>query len=371
MKKPAIDKVTIEGFKSIRDLRDFPLGPLNVMIGANGAGKSNFVSFFRLLRSMVDGRLEHAVSKAGGADLHLFMGPKETSRIAASMHFGMNSYTFSLEPTADNRLIFEDERICFDGSTNRLSVDRSIGRGHRESRIREQLDDPKNSAISAYIYQAVSSWVVYHFHDTSETALMRRTGSIRDNEHLHANAGNLAAFLLMLQREHESVYDMIRDTVRLVAPFFDDFKLRPRKSNGDEVLELEWSQKNSDYPFHAGQLSDGTLRFIALATALLQPNPPTTVLLDEPELGLHPYALDVMAGLVSQAAERTQLIISTQSASLLNAFEPGQIIVIDRHEGQSRFRHLHRDDLGAWLDGQYTLGDLWQKNVYGGGPVHE
>jgi len=371
MKKPAIDKVTIEGFKSICTLRDFRLGQINVMIGANGAGKSNFVSFFRLLRAMVDGRLEHAVSKAGGADIHLFMGPKETSRIAADMHFGMNSYKFSLEPTADNRLIFEDERICFDGRPNRDPVDRSIGRGHRESRLKEQLGEPNNRAISQYIYQAVSSWIVYHFHDTSETALMRRTGSVRDNEHLRADAGNIAAFLLMLQREHETVYDMIRDTVRLVAPFFDDFKLRPRKSNGDEVLELEWTQKNSDYPFHAGQLSDGTLRFIALATALLQPDPPATILLDEPELGLHPYALDVMAGLVSQAAVRTQLIISTQSAALLNAFEPDHIAVIDRHEGQSRFRRLHKDDLGAWLDGQYTLGDLWQKNVYGGGPVHE
>ena len=164
---------------------------------------------------------------------------------------------------------------------------------------------------------------------------------------------------------------MIVDTVRLAAPFFRDFKLRPKKSNGDEIIELEWEQKDSDYPFHASQLSDGTLRFIALATALLQPNPPSTVLIDEPELGLHPQALDILANLILQAQNRTQLIVSTQSAALLNAFEPDQIVVIDREEGESRFRRLKADDLREWLGQDYTLGDLWQKNVYGGGISHE
>jgi predicted ATPase len=157
----------------------------------------------------------------------------------------------------------------------------------------------------------------------------------------------------------------------LVAPFLRDFKLRPKKSNGDEIIELEWEQTDSDYPFHASQLSDGTLRFIALATALLQPKPPATVLIDEPELGLHPQALEVLANLILQAQSRTQLIVSTQSAPLLNAFEPEQIVVIDREEGASRFRRLKADDLAAWLAEDYTLGDLWQKNVYGGGLVHE
>jgi predicted ATPase len=164
---------------------------------------------------------------------------------------------------------------------------------------------------------------------------------------------------------------LIVETVRLAAPFFGDFKLRPKKSNGDEVVELEWEQKDSDYPFHASQLSDGTLRFIALTTALLQPSPPSTVLIGEPELGLHPQALDVLANLILQARTRTQLIVSTQSAALLNAFEPEQIVVIDREEGESRFRRLKADDLREWLGQDYTLGDLWQKNVYGGGISHE
>ena len=212
---------------------------------------------------------------------------------------------------------------------------------------------------------------MYHFHDTSDTAAMRRTGSVRDNERLRPDGGNLAAFLFHLREEEKDTYDLIVDTVRLAAPFLRDFKLRPKKSNGDEIIELEWEQKDSDYPFHASQLSDGTLRFIALATALLQPNPPATVLIDEPELGLHPQALDILANLILQAQNRTQLIVSTQSAPLLNAFEPDQIVVIDREEGESRFRRLEADDLREWLGQDYTLGDLWQKNVYGGGISHE
>jgi predicted ATPase len=370
----SIDTITLKGFKSIQSLEDFELAPLNVLIGANGSGKSNFVSFFSLLREMVEGRLEKTINKAGGADAHLFLGPKVTDEIFAELKFGENGYRFSLEETVANRLIFGDERIQYFSSFRgrKDSVNRSIGKGHSESKLKEYSEGGFNGEIAAYVYDVVSSWVVYHFDDTSETAAMRRTGSVRDNERLRPDAGNLAAFLFHLREKEKDTYNLLVDMVRLVAPFLRDFKLRPeRQKSGDEFIGLEWEQKDSDYPFHASQLSDGTLRFIALATALLQPNPPATMLLDEPELGLHPQALNVLANLILKAQNRTQLIVSTQSAPLLNAFEPEQIVVIDREGGASRFRRLEKDDLAAWLAEDYTLGDLWQKNVYGGGPVHE
>ena len=368
-----IDKITLTGFKSIRSLENFELEPVNVLIGANGCGKSNFVSFFFLLREIVEGRMETAVNKAGGADVFLFGGPKVTERIEARLEFGWNGYKFSLEPTADNRLIFADERIEYhaDPGMRTTSVDTSIGKGHSESKLKGHARSGYNRQIADYVFDAVSSWTVYHFHDTSERAAMRRRCSVRDNESLRPDAGNLAAFLYRLRDEEEETYALICDSVRLVAPFFQDFKLRPKKKGEDRYLELEWEQKGSDYPFHPSQLSDGTLRFIALATALLQPTPPRTVLIDEPELGLHPQALDVLANLILQAQERTQLIVSTQSAALLNAFEPEQIVVIDREDGESRFRRLDARDLKAWLEQDYTLGELWQKNVYGGEPMDE
>jgi predicted ATPase len=363
-----IDKITLKGFKSIRDLDSFPLKSLNILIGANGAGKSNFVSFFTFLREAVEGRLALYVAKKGGADEHLFMGPKVTEQIHAHLHFDVNGYEFSLQPTADNSFVYADERILYDGDPPRtFPVDRSIGGGHKESALKGQLGDVKNRTISGFIYRSISSWVVYHFHDTSDTAAMRRSCSVRDNEYLRSDAANLAAFLLMLHDQEPNVYGKIRDTIRLATPFFDDFKFRPTASNGDMILQLEWTQKDSDYPFHASQLSDGTLRFVALTTALLQPNPPTTILVDEPELGLHPYALNLFAGLVKKAATRTQIIVSTQSAPLLDNFEAEDIIVVERKEGASTFKRLSSTELQEWLK-DYSLGELWQKNMIGGRP---
>lgn len=363
-----IDKITLKGFKSIRNLEDFPLRNLNILIGANGAGKSNFVSFFRFLREAVEGRLRVYVEKKGGADTHLFMGPKITEEIYAKLHFGLNGYEFHLEPTSDDNLVYAEERIRFDGSPGTREVDRSIGKGHSESCLKEQLEGGKNQPVSTHIYDSISSWVVYHFHDTSDTAPMRRFSSLRDSEYLRPDAGNLAAFLCFLYNQCRPDYEKIRDTVRLAAPFFDDFKLRAKISNDDHVLQLEWTQKDSDYPFHVNQLSDGTLRFIALTTALLQPDPPATMLFDEPELGLHPYALNLFAGLVKKAATRTQVIVSTQSASLLDNFEAEDIIVVDRKEGESIFKRLSSADLAEWRK-DYSLGELWQKNVLGGRPA--
>jgi predicted ATPase len=191
---------------------------------------------------------------------------------------------------------------------------------------------------------------------------------VRDNERLREEGENLAAFLLMLYDQHQNVYEKIADTVRLAAPFFDDFKFRPRPSDGDTTLQLEWTQKDSDYPFLVSQLSDGTLRFIALTTALLQPNPPTMILVDEPELGLHPYALNLLAALLKKAAAKTQVIVSTQSAPLLDNFEAEDVIVVEPKDGESIFKRLSSAELGEWLK-DYSLGELWEKNVFGGRPA--
>ncbi len=370
-KERPIDKITIKGFKSIRELIDFKLQGINILIGANGAGKSNFVDFFWFLREMVEGRLQFTVRQQGGADRHLFMGPKVTPQLEVALYFGLNGYEFCLEPTVDNQFVFQYERVYYAGYYY-SETRRDLGLGHQESKLKSSVGQWINDRIEDYVYPAVSSWMVYHFHDTSATASVRREHALRDNEKLRHDAANLAPFLYRLQEQYPETYQMIRETVRLAAPFFDDFWLRPQQAaSGEETLFLEWRQKNSDYPFHPSQLSDGTLRFVALATALLQPNPPTTILLDEPELGLHPYALELLANLITQAATRTQLIVSTQSATLLNYFEPEKIVVVDRQDGETRFRRLDSDALAVWLDEEYTLGELWQKNVYGGGPVHE
>jgi len=369
-----IKKLTIEGFKSIQKLEDFELRSLNILVGANGAGKSNFVDFFCLLRDLIDQKLQTAVNTGGGADAFLYLGPKITRQLVGKLYFGANGYEFVLTPTVDNRLIFTDERTVFYGDWATLRP--SLGSGHAEARLKDRKDDAGATArrgVSYHVFEAVSSWVVYHFHDTSSSAGVRRQGPINDNEALRPNAENLAAFLYRIRQTHPSNYQKIRDVVRMAAPFFDDFNLRPVPTN-QELIQLEWLQRDSRYFFRPSQLSDGTLRFICLATALLQPSLPSTVLFDEPELGLHPYALNLLANLFQQAAKpglsSAQVIVSTQSAPLLNEFAPEDVVIVERSQGQSTFRRLDPGRLSEWLR-EYTLGELWQKNVLGGRPQSE
>lgn len=373
-----ISKITIEGYKSIRKLEDLELRRLNILIGSNGAGKSNFVAFFRLIRELIEQRLQtHLVTIEGGADACLYLGPKITHQVTARLRFPPNGYEFTLVPTTDNRLIFRSEEAVYyrDGNESR----EPFGSGHTEAKLKDHRNDesPWGSwkGVPHHVYDAVSSWVVYHFHDTSATAGVRRQGALNVNEYLQPDASNLAAFLYRIQQTHPKNYEKIRDVTRLAAPFFHDFKLRPDPTK-PELIQLEWLQKESDYPFRASQLSDGTLRFICLATALLQPQLPPTVLFDEPELGLHPYALTLLANLFQQAAKQSgnyfsnQIIISTQSAPLLSEFTPEDIIIVEREQGESTFKRLDSSQYSEWLK-EYTLGELWQKNVLGGRPREE
>jgi len=238
--------------------------------------------------------------------------------------------------------------------------------GHFESYAEEQK---YKTRIYNFVVPAMRGWLVYHFHDTSSSAKVKQVHGINDNIHLKEDASNLAAFLYRLKLQHETHYKRIVKTIQLVAPFFGDFILRPTIANS-EMIQLEWFERDQDTPFTASALSDGTLRFICLATVLLQPDDlcPATILIDEPELGLHPYAITVLGSLIRSAAEKHQLIISTQSVELLNQFKAEDIIVVDKKVGASTFKRLNPEELTSWLEEDYSLGDLWTKNLLGGRP---
>lgn len=360
-----LKSLTLEGFKSIRTLENFELRRLNLLIGANGAGKSNLVGFFSFLRNLVAQNLNVTTGTMGGADSILFLGRKATPSLHATMQFGGNGYSFRLLPTDDGRFIFADESVAFNDYWQ------SLGAGHAEARLANVKDEPGNwgapRGVPHYVFEAVASWTVYHFHDTSPSAAVRLPGSLNDNRVFRPHAENLAAYLYLLAQRYPVAYSKIRDVVRQATPFFHDFHLRPDPLN-PEMIQLEWRQEGADYPFRASQLSDGTLRFICLATALLQPAPPATVLFDEPELGLHPAALTLLAGLFKSLAGRYgQILASTQSAPLLSEFSPEDVIVAERNDGASQFRRLDAGPLEKWLR-EYALGDLWQMNLIGGRP---
>jgi predicted ATPase len=360
-----LDRIRVNGYKSIREM-DLELKALNVLIGANGAGKTNFISLFALLRQIVEKNLQLHVARLGGANTFLYFGQQVTSEIVIYLAFGPNAYSCSLIPVVENTLIFGEEQCWLQDQKQQTSYIRSLGKGHRETLLYEASHNGVETDIVSNVLAAMRSWRVYHFHDTSATSKIKQMGDINDNAILHPDASNLAAFLYLLRQNHPLHYKKVVSTIQLVAPFFNDFVLRPNPFNENKI-QLEWQEKGADSYFNAHYLSDGTLRFICLATLLLQPNLPSTILIDEPELGLHPYAITLLAGLLKSASTQTQVIVSTQSVPLVNQFEPGDIIVVDREDNQSIFKRLAEAELTGWLD-EYGLGDLWEKNLLGGRP---
>lgn len=329
-----LDTITIKGFKSISHLEKISIRQINVVIGPNGSGKSNFIGAFSLLNMICEGRLQEYVAKAGGADKILHFGSKVTQSIEFHLSFNeqANEYEINLESTHSDELFSQTE-------------------------------------ISPHIKEYLQACHIYHFHDTSTLSPMKKTADINDNHFLRPDASNLSSFLYFLKKKHPESYGRIRSTIQLVTPFFDDFSLEPMKLNMNKI-QLEWKHKNSDKYFDGSSLSDGTLRFMALATLFLQPEQyrSSVVLVDEPELGLHPYAITLLASIMKMASETTQIIVSTQSPLLLDYFTPEDVLVANRVDDATQFTRLNSQELESWLD-EFSLGQLWEKNELGGRPA--
>jgi predicted ATPase len=361
-----LETLTVRNFKSIRD-QTLRLEALNVFIGGNGSGKSNLIEVFRFLREIVEQNLAGYTAKKGGADTLLHFGRRHSSSMEIRVEFGegmtSNSYTVTFTGTDADELLIVAETSSYKEKTALGSTTdyREVSANTRESRL---SSDTVRSSFQ--ITRDLASYRVYHFHDTSDTAPAKGTSDVDDNSFLRPQADNLAAFLYLLQETQPDSFANIRDTVRQIAPFFQDFQLSPSRLNPSKI-RLEWKERGSDTYFNASSLSDGTLRFICLATLLLQPKLPPLILLDEPELGLHPAAIALLADLLSSAASRTQVIVATQSVTLVNQLTPEQVWAVDRADQQSVFRHLSTADMADWLD-DYALGELWEKNLLGARP---
>jgi predicted ATPase len=362
LQKRPLDGITLVGYKSIRELHDFRLNKgLNVLIGANGSGKTNFVRFFELLGHLMDPNkgLQNYVSARGRADAFLFRGMKVTPEFKAHLTFGLNEYKFTLRAADDRSLFFAQESAPFHG-VDYPSTKNDQGSGHKESGIARS----QGNNSEKWTFEAIRDWRVYHFHDTSRSAPVMNPCNVVDSDFLHGDAGNLAPFLMRMAQTHPAHYSQIVETVRQVAPFFGSFEL---KEDFIGQTQLLWKDRYCDLQYYPTQLSDGTLRYVCLATLLLQPNPPSTLVIDEPELGLHPYAIKLLASLLHEAADRAQLIVSTQSSALLDELTPGQVIVVNHRDGETQLERQDANRLSDWLK-EYTLGQLWEKNELGGLP---
>jgi predicted ATPase len=368
---PALESITIKGFKSIASVT-LPLKAINVVIGPNGSGKSNFIGVFSFLHAIREGHLKDYVAKAGGAERILHFGSKTTNLIEVHVSFEqeVNKYEIKLGFTGNDQLYPSSEFVYYwnkakfpDGAYGRSLPPRAGGEAG--------ISELKSENIAKHVRDHLDRWRLYHFHDTSTSSPMKKTSDLNDNHYFRSDGSNLASFLYYLREKHQTNYNMIRQTVQQVAPFFDDFQLEIAKLIPGKII-LEWKHRNSDAYFDASSFSDGTLRFIALAVLFLQPDEckPSVILVDEPELGLHPYAITMLASLVKQASVKTQVILSTQSPFLLDHFQPEDVLVADRVNGGTQFTRLDPAKLDSWLE-DYSLGQLWEKNELGGRPSGE
>ena len=335
-----IDAITVEGFLSIRSLRDVSLRPLNVLIGANGAGKSCLIDAIRIFRLCAVRPLAVSgyVEAKGGAHQMLHHGPKVTSHINMIVQTGGAAYGFGLAPAAGDRL-------------------RPV---------------PVESALPASdLASYADRWRTYHFDDTGAQSPMLRTARIENNRHLRPDGANLAAVLYLLRERYPESYRAVRNTIRSAMPFLEDLVLEPRARN-ESTIALEWRHVGVRERLYAEALSDGSLRLIALVTALLQPPKllPDVMLIDEPELGLHPSAISLVAELIKSVSVRSQVIVATQSPLLVDHVEPEDVLVAERKRGGTHVTRLESERLGPWLD-DYSLGQLWEMNELGGTPRPE
>ena len=365
-RRPRLKNVKVKGFRSIREM-DLEMRPLNVCIGANGAGKSNLIAFFKLINEMMGGRLQQYVGTTGRATANLYFGPRTTPHMEAELEFeadrGTNTYHLRLFHAVGDSLIFADESVSFHAPGHDIPQRMSLGAGHQEAQVR-YADVPLRKTLREFLNHCR----VYHFHDTSQTARIRQYCYVGDSRWLMPDAANLAAVLHRLKTESELVYRQIVMDVKQVAPFFVDFDLQPSGRNKTDII-LNWRHRDSDLVFGPHQLSDGTLRAICLIALLEQPQDdlPYLIVVDEPELGLHPHALEMIASLFQAVSEHAQVLISTQSSAFVDAFDPEDIVVVERDGEATTFTRPDAEELGVWLD-DYSLGEVWEKNVIGGGP---
>ena len=355
-----IEHIKIEGFKSIKSM-EIDLKPINILIGSNGSGKSNFISFFKLLKSIFRHDLQRFILEEN-ADNILYFGRKHTNKLKADLKFTEKNtiYSFILEQNKEGGLYFENE-FAESGTPNVVYIP-----DPNSNMLKLKETQFKFTPFTQYngLYSSISEIRSFQFDDTTSTSYLRRACDLNDNLYFKPDGRNLPAMLYLIKVKHPKIYSRILKTIQSIAPYIESFILEPNKLK-EETIALRWIDKGDlESNFSAYQLSDGTLRFIALATLLMQPEPPAVIIIDEPELGLHPFAIGKLAGMIQTASSESQIIIATQSPSLISHFKPEDVIVVDKSESenQSIFKRLDSESLDIWLE-EYSLGDLWERNI--------
>lgn len=366
-----LKKIEIKGYKSISF--DTPLNleldNINILLGSNGSGKSNIISFFKMLGYMMSGNLQLLVEQAGTSNNILYYGAKRTPTLCGELRFenslSYDIYKFSLTHALPDRLILSSEEIEW-GNKQQKNKPQIVP---LDTNFKESALISATDTQSQTIRKILSNCKVYQFHDSSVTGPLRQASTVDSAHYLQSEGNNLASFLYYLKLNFNESYQRIVSYVRMIVPQFQDFYLEPSRG----YISLKWIDNSpNDYILSPDQFSDGSIRFVALATLLLQPERtmPNVIIIDEPELGLHPYAIGQLIEMIKDASLHAQIIVATQAPALIDGFSINEITVIERDEEKkcTRVHQLSEKEFKDWLE-NYTISELWDKNVIGGRPL--
>lgn len=361
-----IKSVTIEGFRSLRSIQNLEFPQLTVLIGANGAGKSTLIRFFEMLSWMLKSQnLQEFVLQQGSGDDQFFMGARQTPRIHAEIQLetgsGFNDYRFDLThlSAGDTVMVLNEAYRYSDRKITTKAKWTELHEVGKEARLPEQT-----TKTAKTICNLLRQCSTYQFHDTSAKSAIRLRWDVSESFRLRSDGGNLAAVLLDLQTNDLQRYKLIIKQIQRVLPTFKHFVLEPVAGK----VELRWQGLHSDKIFGAHLTSDGSLRLFCLLTLLNLPPArlPDVMFFDEPELGLHPHAITLVADMLKRLSKKRQIFVATQSPYMVDCFELENIIVAENKQGETMLRNMPREKYQEWLDDDYMLSDIWLKDSVGG-----
>ena len=380
-----IESIKIQGFRSLANVELTDLPNAAVLIGPNGSGKSNVFLFLEMLRQMLRyRRLGEFVARHGGADDQLFGGSGRTPELFGAIGIKIKQeqhlYDMTLRFAQPDVFICQQEGFTSNLDSSPANVGWRSG-GLHESEIMNLGSDADNHDASeeerhdssledilrsrSDIRRFFGEVKFHQFHNTDFNSNIKKSWDVTDSVRLQPDGGNLAAVLYRLEQEDAKRYDYICNLINRILPTFDRFDLE--ESYG-RVL-LRWKARGSDKTLGAHLTSDGSLRYFCLVTLLNLPEEmlPSVILLDEPELGLHPSAVGLVGAMIKRMSRHRQIIVATQSPLLVDEFAPEEIFVTELREGQTVITRQDQEHLSVWLE-DYSTGELWQKNVLGGHP---